>query len=181
MLPVSLQYDAILSLLECHPIVAIGAGTGTGKTTQVPQILADFVWNHYHKTWDWLDRVVVAIPTRVGAQLLFNRLTNETDCRSPGNWIALRIGNKEFHIGESGAFLTIVTHGYLMKALDAKFLNDIAFLVLDESQQRSLEISFCKAILKISRGDTRLVFMGAGLNVDALAAFFGEHVGSMFL
>ena len=181
-LPVSMEYYAILSLLESYSIVAIAAGTGTGKTTQVPQILADFVRNRYNKSPShWLGRVVVALPTRVAAELLFKRLSVETDCESPGNWIALRIGNKEFHIGESGAFLTIVTHGYLTKALDAKFLNGIAFLVLDESQQRSLEISFCKAILKISRGDTRLVFMGAGLNVEALEVFFDQPIGSMVL
>jgi len=76
--PVSMEYYAILSLLESYPIVAIAAGTGTGKTTQVPQILADFVWNRYNKSPShWLGRVVVALPTRVGAELLFNRLRRD--------------------------------------------------------------------------------------------------------
>jgi HrpA-like RNA helicase len=164
-LPVSMSYEAIAKLLETQSVVVIGADTGTGKTTQVPQIAADVVWSHHRRTGKWLGRIIVALPTRVGAESLFWRLVEETSVR-PGDLAALRTGTVQY--GDSNAFLMVCTHGYLSKILDLQFLQSVAYLILDESQQRTLTLSFIKAILKRFRRTTRLVLMGAGLDVAAI-------------
>ena len=164
-LPVSMSYEAIAKLLETLPLVVIGADTGTGKTTQVPQIAADVVWSHYKSTGVWLGRIIVALPTRVGAESLFWRLLAETSVH-PGDLAALRTGTVQ--CGDSKAFLVVMTHGYLAKILDFRFLESVAYLILDESHMRTLTLSFIKAILKMYSRSTRLVLMGAGLDVDAI-------------
>ena len=164
-LPVSMNYGKIFQLLETLSVVVIGADTGTGKTTQVPQIAADVVWSNYKSTGVMPGRIIVALPTRVGVEALFWRFLEETDVQ-PGHLAALRTGTK--HYGNSNAFLVVMTHGYLSKILDLKYLKSVAYLILDESHMRTLTLSFIKAILKKFFSSTRLVLMGAGLDVAAI-------------
>ena len=86
-LPVSRSYHAIYKHLETLPLAVIGADTGTGKTTQVPQIAADVVWSHYKRTGVWPGRIIVTLPTRVGVESLFWRLLDETSVQ-PGKLAA---------------------------------------------------------------------------------------------
>ena len=111
----------------------------------MPQIAADVVWSHYKSTGVWLGRIIVALPTRVGAESLFWRLLAETSVH-PGDLAALRTGTVQY--GDSKAFLVVMTHGFLAKILDFKFLESVAFLILDEAHERTLILSFIKAMLK---------------------------------
>ena len=45
-LPILEKSLKILYLLEKHQVVVISSETGSGKTTQIPQILADHGWAH---------------------------------------------------------------------------------------------------------------------------------------
>ena len=175
-LPVSRRYHAIFKHLETLPLVVIGADTGTGKTTQVPQIAADVVWSYYKRTGVWPGRVIVTLPTRVGVEALFWRFLDETDVQ-PGKLAALRTGTLQH--GCSNAFLTVMTHGFLAKILDFKFLESVAFLILDEAHERTLILSFIKAMLKRCSSGTKVVLMGAGLDVASHISFFETHVGGL--
>ena len=113
-LPVNRSYWAIAELLETLPLVVINAETGTGKTTQVPQIACDVVWNQYNKTRVWPGKVVVCLPTRVGAESVYWRIIEEASSEH-GCLAALRTGT--VHHGSNNAFLMVMTHGYFCKEL----------------------------------------------------------------
>ena len=119
---------------------------------------------------------IVALPTRVGAESLFWRLLEETSVH-PGNLAALRTGTVQY--GDSKAFPVVMTHGYLAKIIDPEFLASVAFLILDEAHQRTLPVSTIRALIKWCNRHTKVVIMGAGLNVASHISFFGAGVGGL--
>ena len=131
-----------------------------------------YYYYHYIYIYKYIYKYMLVLTrefqcTRHGlrAESLFWRLIEETSVR-PGDLAALRTGTVQY--GDSNAFLMVCTHGYLSKILDPEFLQSVAYLILDESQQRTLTLSFIKAILERFRRTTRLVLMGAGLDVAAI-------------
>lgn len=69
-LPIAKHRDALLHLLEQHPVVILQSPTGTGKSTQLPQYLLGAGWAEHHA-------IAVTQPRRVAAIALAQRVAQE--------------------------------------------------------------------------------------------------------
>ncbi len=67
--------EGLLYLLECHATVVVVGATGSGKTTQIPQFLAEAGWADAGRC------VACTQPRRVAAQTVAVRVAEEMGCR----------------------------------------------------------------------------------------------------
>ena len=72
-LPVHFVADQIVAGLATHGRIVLSAPTGSGKSTQVPQILVDAAQIE--------GQVVVLQPRRLAARLLAKRVSQERGCQ----------------------------------------------------------------------------------------------------
>jgi len=79
-LPIKGYSDEIVSLVKAHPVTIITGEPGSGKTTQLPQILLDD-GHLFHKLRVKRPRVVVTQPRRVAAIAVAERVAWERKVR----------------------------------------------------------------------------------------------------
>lgn len=140
------------------PAVVLTAPTGSGKSTQVPQLLADCLPPD-------AGRIVVLQPRRLAARMLAKRVASERRSTLGGE-----VGFQVRFDDQTGADTRIVfvTEGVLLRQLlDQPRLDGVAAVVLDEFHERSLQSDLALALLQqlrqARRPDLRLVVMSATL------------------
>lgn len=146
------------------------APTGSGKSTQVPQILLD------HADIPDGRQIVVMQPRRMAAKLLARRVAQERN----GN-VGDEVGYQVRLDRKAGSRTRIryVTEGILLREwLREPDLPHIDTLVFDEFHERHLygDLSLAQA-LRLQRGvrpDLRIVLMSATLDTGALEAFLPD-------
>jgi ATP-dependent helicase HrpA len=72
MLPILEKKDEIISLLKKEQVVIISGETGSGKTTQLPQICMELGLAQYGK-------IAITQPRRIAATSIAKRIANETE------------------------------------------------------------------------------------------------------
>ena len=185
----SLKRTEITAALENHSITVIHGDTGSGKTTQVPQLAADIVRKHFRRTGEWLGSVLVAMPARAPTYTQFRRVCQEADV-SPGWFAGCRThGQKDGSLHASVVFMTI---GYLVRLVHTDIIERAAFVILDDTHVRCEELSFLYAMLKwlLTQGQRqasgahapagrcpKVVLMSSVSQVDEARCFFGGNVG----
>ncbi len=143
---------------ERPPAVVLTAPTGSGKSTQVPQLLADCLPPES-------GRIVVLQPRRLAARMLARRVAQER--RTPlGGEVGFQV-RFEDQVGRDTR-IVFVTEGILLRQLlDRPQLDGVAAVVLDEFHERSLQSDLALALLhrlrRTRRPDLRLVVMSATL------------------
>ena len=120
-------YDEVITelqhALQSHRRIIIQAPTGSGKSTQVPQMLLR------HGLLDQ-GQVVVLQPRRLPARMLAKRVAEEVGC-ALGEAVGYQI-RFENHTNESTR-IRYVTEGILLRQLiSAPHLNGVRALVFDE-------------------------------------------------
>ncbi len=163
----SLPIDEIeiefLQAFRDHSRIVLEAPTGSGKSTQTPQMLsrAGFLEE---------GEVIVLQPRRIAARLLARRVALEMGERL-GDRVGYQIRN-ENHTS-SKTRIRFVTEGILLR----RFINDpelrgVAAIIFDEFHERSLfgDLTLARALMmqKSVRPDLRIVVMSATLDAAAL-------------
>jgi ATP-dependent helicase HrpB len=146
--------------------VLVQAPTGSGKSTQVPQMLirSDLVGD---------GEILVLQPRRLAARLLAQRVASEM-----GTAVGDRVGYQvrfESKVSRNTR-IKYLTEGILLRRLiDDPKLEGVAAVLFDEFHERHLygDISLGRVLLLqgTTRPDLRLVVMSATLDTDDLAAF----------
>ena len=177
-LPVAWKYKEIIECMTAHRVTVVTGDTGTGKTTQVPQMAFDYLWKHHDRTRVWLGQVLTAMPSKAATEAQFRRVCEETDVW-PGKWAACRThGCKQ---GDTKASLMFLTCGYLVRLLHTGILAKAAILIIDDTQDKTEDVSFLYAVLRqefdLSRCTCKLVLMSAQGQVEEVREFFGDNVG----
>lgn len=159
-LPVEDFREEILETVNSHPAVIIMAETGAGKTTQVPQYLAEAGY-----------RVVVTQPRRLAATSVALRVAEEME---------VEIGGRE--VGYRTAYESCDNHSQILFCTDGlQLVREITgagraqVLVIDEVHEWNLNIETLVAWAKkrVADGcDFKVVLMSATLDVKALSVFF---------
>ena len=165
-LPIYSAQDELLYALRSQPRVILSAPTGSGKSTQVPQIILD-----HGLAGD--DQIVVLQPRRLAARLLARRVANER-----GVPVGSEIGYQvrfENHTS-SKTRIVYVTEGILLRRLiDDPQLEGISIILFDEFHERHLfgDVTLARAMLlqRSSRSDLRLLVMSATLDIHSLAGY----------
>jgi len=150
--------------------IVLRAPTGSGKSTQVPQMLVDLGLVQ--------GQVVVLQPRRIAARLLAARIAAERGGRL-GDEVGYQI---RFDRVESAATrIKFVTEGLLLRQMAADpALRGVGAVVFDEFHERNLHADVALALARrlqaTERPDLLLVAMSATLDTDALAAWLGDAV-----
>ena len=165
-LPIFELERAIVDALRERPRLILQAPTGSGKSTQVPQILLD------HGLLGE-GEVVILQPRRLAARLLAARVAAERSCRL-GEEVGYQIRFE--NVISKRTRIRFVTEGILLRQLIADpELRRVAAILFDEFHERHLygDITLARALRlqETTRPDLKIVVMSATLEAAALEKF----------
>ena len=168
-LPIWKIHADILRTLQDGNRLVLVAPTGSGKTTQVPQMLLDAGIAG--------DKMIVVLqPRRVAARTVATRVAWERDGK-----LGAEVGYQiRFDDHTSvGTRICFVTEGILLRWLqDDRTLGNIGAVVFDEFHERNLlsdvALALVKHLQQTQRPDLAMVVMSATLDAEPVAAYLGE-------
>ncbi|XBW37072.1 hypothetical protein QEN19_002650 [Hanseniaspora menglaensis] len=179
-LPVSKRRDEILNMINSNQKTLITAGTGCGKSTQVPQfMLEDLIEKE-----DYNRRILVTQPRRIAAIGLAERVSQER-CSTLGDEVGyvIRGVNKT----SAKTRLTFMTTGILVRMLQGDLeILDNTTIVIDEVHERSIEtdliIILLKRVMKMMKNSTlKVVLMSATVDEDQYKKFFDNDLATAYV
>jgi len=166
-LPIYELEPAIVAALHAQGRLIVQAPTGSGKTTQIPQMLLR------HGLLGDRGQAVVLQPRRLAARLLAKRVAEEVG--SPlGEIVGYQI-RLESRVSDATR-LRFVTEGILLRQMSFDpSLRGITAVVFDEFHERHLygDISLARAlqIQKTTRPDLKIIVMSATLDAGVLRSY----------
>src|SRR5580693_7199935 len=167
-----IEHDIIARLQRDQRLI-LSAPTGSGKSTQVPQMLLK-----HGLLGD--GQVVVLQPRRLAARLLAARVAQELGVKL-GEEVGYQIRFENCTSAKTK--IRFVTEGVLLRQMieDPK-LNGVSVLIFDEFHERHLygDITLARALdlQEQSRPNLYLVVMSATLNADELENYLSESRNS---
>jgi ATP-dependent helicase HrpB len=170
MLPVLQLENQIAAHLAQHNRLVLTAPTGSGKTTQVPQILLR------HSATD--GRILVLQPRRLAARLVARRVAWEL--KAPLGGLVGYQTRHDSQVSEATRIL-FLTEGLFLRLLQSSpRLDGAQAVVLDEFHERSLAADLSLGLVRLlqekGRPDLRLIAMSATLDVEQVSAYLGCSV-----
>jgi len=166
-LPIYELENTLVACLRAQGRLIVQAPTGSGKSTQIPQMLLR------HGLLGDRGEVVVLQPRRLATRMLAKRVAEEMD--SPlGDVVGYQI-RLESRVSERTR-IRFVTEGILLRQMsfDAA-LRGVSTIVFDEFHERHLygDISLARAlqIQQSTRRDLRIVVMSATLDAGVLKTY----------
>ena len=171
-LPIYELEAALVDAVRAQGRVIVQAPTGSGKSTQIPQML----WRH--GLLGERGEVVVLQPRRLAARMLARRVAEEAGTRL-GEGVGYQI-RLESRVSERTR-IRFVTEGILLRQMsfDAS-LRGVSAVVFDEFHERHLhgDISLARAlqIQRTTRPDLRIIVMSATLETARLETYLAPAV-----
>ncbi|MFP4203987.1 MAG: ATP-dependent helicase HrpB [Opitutales bacterium] len=175
-------YDVASSFTEAiggQGRVLLRAPTGSGKSTQIPQILAD--------SCGIAGEILVLQPRRLAVRLLAKRVAHERGARL-GEEVGYQIRFE--HVAGPRTRIRFITEGlFLRRILQDPGLRGVGAVVFDEFHERHIEgdVSLARALESVQtlRPDLKLVVMSATLETGPIAEFLApcaeaEASGQMY-
>ena len=167
-LPVRNYRQQIIDAVDTHQVTIITAETGAGKSTQIPQYLAEHGYS----------RVVVTQPRILAARNLAQRVREEWSLRNTEDASQI-IGYRTAHERDDSGQTKILycTDGLqLVREITGAGINDRQVLVLDEVHEwnENMEVLVAWAKKRCEEEPHfKVVIMSATIEADSLAAYFG--------
>jgi ATP-dependent helicase HrpB len=167
-LPIHYIQPGIVRHLQSGNRLVLVAPTGSGKTTQVPQMLLD-------AGVAGAGKIVILQPRRVAARTVAARVAAERKVR-----LGAEVGYQiRFDDQTSlGTRICFVTEGILLRWLqDDPKLADVAVILFDEFHERNLlsdvALALAKEIQRTARPDLKIGVMSATLDAEPVAEYLG--------
>ena len=166
-LPVLDFKDRIIDAINTHQVTIVTAETGAGKSTQIPQYLAEYGYT----------KVIVTQPRILAARNLSNRVREEWALRNKIDSDSI-IGYRTAHERDDGPDTRVLycTDGLqLVREITGSGTGDRQVLVLDEvhewNENMEVLIAWAKKRCQEEPG-FKVVIMSATIETDTLAAYF---------
>ena len=171
-LPVWQLHAEIVRTLTTGNRLVLVAATGSGKTTQVPQMLLD-------GGVAGGKRMVILQPRRVAARTVAARVAWERGDRL-GREVGYQVRFEE-QLSEASR-ICFVTEGILLRWLQKdRELRDVGVVVFDEFHERNLlsdvALALVKRLQQTTRPDLKIVVMSATLEAEPVANYLAEKSG----
>ena len=172
-LPIWEIHSQIVETLRSGNRLVLVAPTGSGKTTQVPQMLLDAGLAGDRK-------IVVLQPRRVAARTVAARVAWERKCPLGGEvGYQIRFDDQT----GLGTRISYVTEGILLRWLqDDRTLSNVGVVLFDEFHERNLLSDVALALLKhlqrTERPDVKLGVMSATLEAEPVAEYLERNGGT---
>jgi ATP-dependent helicase HrpB len=160
----------IIARLKTDRRLILSAPTGSGKSTQVPQMLL-----RHGLLGD--GQIVILQPRRLATRLLASRVAQELGVQL-GNEVGYQIRFE--NVTSPQTKIRFVTEGVLLRQMiDDPNLRGVSVLIFDEFHERHLygDITLARALdlQEQHRPDLNLIVMSATLDVDLLANYLSQR------
>lgn len=165
MLPITNYKNEIINAVREHSVTIVSAETGAGKSTQIPQYLAEY-----------FDQIIVTEPRIMAAKTLAKRVAEEM-----GVTLGKEIGYRTAYDScvSSNSKIVYCTDGLqLIRTIFGKNNEKENVLIIDEVHEWNLNIETLIAWCKFMREtwNTKVVIMSATIDTAQLEDFFGKDV-----
>ncbi|OTG86061.1 ATP-dependent RNA helicase HrpA [Acinetobacter sp. ANC 4558] len=167
-LPVTQYADQLIAAIEKHQVIIVAGETGSGKTTQLPQIAM------------LAGRGLTGLightqPRRLAARSVSQRIAEEVG-EKLGDSISFKVRFNEQ--GSENSIVRVMTDGILLAELvNDRYLNKYDTIIIDEAHERSLNIDFIMGYLKQllpKRQDLKVIITSATLDVNRFSQYFNH-------
>ncbi|WIA09143.1 hypothetical protein OEZ85_008554 [Tetradesmus obliquus] len=166
-LPVWQAKDDFVNMINSHQTTILVGETGSGKTTQIAQFIAEAGYAQ--------DRKLIACtqPRRVAAMSVARRVAEEMDVEL-GEEVGYSIRFEE--CSSNKTIIKFLTDGMLLReAMSDPLMERYSVIILDEAHERTLATDVLFGLLKevlVARPDLKLVVMSATLEAEKFQGYF---------
>ena len=166
-------------LFDKYQTLVVVGETGCGKSTQIPQYLAQI---YCHNSGPDSNQLMVGItePRRVAAVTLATRVAQESDC-TLGQYVGYSIRFEDC-VDKEKTRIKFMTEGILINELMSDpLLSKYCAIVVDEAHERTVNTDILLSLLKKiirKRPDLKLVISSATIDVDVMKEYFNSNQSS---
>jgi len=165
-LPINGLREEIASLIENNQVIILCGETGSGKSTQLPQICLTLGLGVY-------GRIAHTQPRRLAARALASRISNELG-REMGTTVGYKVRFQDRVKPETQ--VKLLTDGMLLAEIQQdRFLNEYDTIIIDEAHERSLNIDFILGYLREllpKRPELKLIVTSATIDPERFSKQF---------
>ncbi|KAJ8083994.1 hypothetical protein PM082_002761 [Marasmius tenuissimus] len=183
-LPVYTRAESVLKSIEENDVTILMAATGSGKTTQVPQILLD---SYIDKGLGAKCNILCTQPRRLAALSVADRVAKERD-ETLGQSIGYEV-RFEGRPPEDHGSVNFCTIGVFLKKLQGALqeggsLDHITHVIVDEVHERDVDTDLLLVVLKRLLADRKarnvpikIVLMSATIDPTLFQKYFPDDQG----
>lgn len=184
-LPVSDKTADVLVKIALNQVSVVMAATGSGKTTQLPQIILD---DHIMQVEGSKCNIVVTQPRRIAAISVANRVAKERG-ESVGQTVGYSVRFDQRPAQKHGS-INFCTTGVFLRTLQSTltendpggYLDYITHIVIDEVHERDIETDLLLIILrrimaqrkKEGKSEFKVVLMSATIDPTLFCQYFAN-------
>ncbi|WLF85111.1 ATP-dependent RNA helicase HrpA [Moraxella sp. ZY210820] len=167
-LPVSQYAEKLINAIQQYQVIIVAGETGSGKTTQLPQIAM------------LARRGLTGLightqPRRLAARSVSQRIAEELG-EPLGQTVSFKVRFNEQ--GNEDSIVRLMTDGILLAELaNDRYLTKYDTIIIDEAHERSLNIDFILGYLKTilaKRPDLKVIVTSATLDVERFSRYFHD-------
>ncbi len=167
-LPILLRKEEIVAAIRSHQVVVICGETGSGKTTQLPQICFDMGLAH-------TGMIGHTQPRRLAARAVAARIAEERAVRL-GGLVGVKVRFQDTTSRETR--IKLVTDGMLLAEMSGgdPELRAYSTIIIDEAHERSLNVDlllgYLRGLIK-KRPDLKVIVTSATIDPGRFSDYFG--------
>jgi small subunit ribosomal protein S24e len=194
-LPVFTRAEDLLRQIERHDVTVCMAATGSGKTTQVPQLILDQMIAHDRGS---RCNIVCTQPRRIAAISVAERVSKER-----GEPLGQSVGYQvrfDAKLPQDHGNITFCTTGIFLKRMQSALLeqsqgkrhgsgtsfDDVTHVIVDEVHERDVDTDLLLVVLKRLLADRKarqkplkIILMSATIDPTLFQTYFAEADGTL--
>ncbi|KAM3436086.1 hypothetical protein MY4824_004564 [Beauveria thailandica] len=171
-LPVYGSAAQLLEMYHENQVIILSSETGSGKSTQVPQML---VYDEYESGL----LIACTQPRKLAAKKLAMRVADEMGV-TVGETVGFQVGGEARRTpeGDNATRLSFMTEQILVnQAINDQSLSKYACVIVDEAHERTVQADTLMPLLKEAlarRKDLKVIIMSATINAEKFRQYFNH-------